>query len=60
VSPQTLEVFNVAKRTKTQLKRLMTDIRSKAHMLFLHDLLTLQQMEQIRKINVSVHNKLKK
>ena len=49
----------MAKRTKAQLKRLMKDIRSKSHMLFLHDLLTLNQMEQIRKINVSVLNKLK-
>jgi len=49
----------MAKKTKAQLRRLMKDIRSKSHLLFLHDVLTLNQMEQIRKINVSVLNKLK-
>ena len=49
----------MAKRTKAQLKRLVKDIRSKSHMLCLHDVLTMNQMEQIRKIHVSVLNKLK-
>jgi len=49
----------MAKRTKAQCRRLMKEIRSKSHLLFLHDLLTVQQMDAIRKIHVSVDKKLK-